>query len=81
MDRPRRSARQPVKAPTLVAPESSQKAKPKPAQEADPEKTFKMLMESSKSDLVSLDMQVCILACERLSFCLVSCVIDLSCKL
>ncbi|PPQ67621.1 hypothetical protein CVT26_006831 [Gymnopilus dilepis] len=57
MDRPRRSARQPVKAPTLVAPESSQKAKPKPAQEADPEKTFNMLMESSKSDLVSLDMQ------------------------
>lgn len=59
MDRPRRSTRQPVKAPQLVRPEPPPRViKRKPAAEVDPEKMLKTLLESSKSDLVSLDMNV-----------------------
>ncbi|KDR66165.1 hypothetical protein GALMADRAFT_259624 [Galerina marginata CBS 339.88] len=57
MDRPRRTVRQPVKAPQLVAPEPVPRViKQKPTPEIDPEKFIKTLLESSKSDLVSLDM-------------------------
>lgn len=70
MERPRRSARQPIKAPTLVASEPSRPVKRRPTPEVDPEKTFKTLLESSKSDLASLDMHVCVSAGERPSFVL-----------
>jgi len=65
MDRPRRSARQPIKGPTLITPESPVRViKRKPATttantaEIDPEKQLKILLTSSKSDLVSLEMTV-----------------------
>ncbi|KAF8966806.1 Asx homology domain-containing protein [Flammula alnicola] len=58
MDRPRRSVRNPVKAPQLLVPEPVARViKRKSTPEAvDPEKQLKILLESSKSDLVSLDM-------------------------
>lgn len=74
MDRPRRSTRQPVKAPQLVRPEPPRVAKRKSAAEVDPEKMLKTLLESSKSDLVSLDMNVRMcFALERIIFGLFSC--------
>lgn len=59
MDRPRRSTRQPAKAPTLVATAVSQRApKRKAPAEVDPQKQLHTLLHSSKSDLASLDMTV-----------------------
>ncbi|KAF9554241.1 hypothetical protein CPC08DRAFT_727305 [Agrocybe pediades] len=57
MDRPRRTIRQPVKAPQLVGPEPAPRvSKRKATPEVDPEKFIKTILESSKSDLVFLDM-------------------------
>jgi DNA topoisomerase VI subunit B len=63
MDRPRRTVRPTAKLAQALAPEPkvparTTKAKPAP-DPVDPQKQLKMLLESSKSDLVSLDMHVC----------------------
>lgn len=60
MDRPRRSTRPPAKAPTLVTAVSQRAPKRKAPAEVDPQKQLNTLLHSSKSDLASLDMTVCV---------------------
>ncbi|PPR01543.1 hypothetical protein CVT24_001854 [Panaeolus cyanescens] len=57
MDRPRRSTRQPAKEPKVVANEgTSQPTKRKVSEPVDPEKQLKTLLQSSKSELASIEI-------------------------
>ncbi|KIM37513.1 hypothetical protein M413DRAFT_423424 [Hebeloma cylindrosporum] len=56
MDRPRRTVRQPIKPPQTVAPEPIARPTKRRLPTPDPADYLKTLLESSKSDLVSLDM-------------------------
>jgi hypothetical protein len=58
MDRPRRTVRQPIKPPQTIAPEPTARATKRSLPTPDPADHLKMLLESTKSDLVSLDMNV-----------------------
>lgn len=60
MDRPRRTVRQPIKPPQTIAPEPTVRATKRSLPTPDPVDHLKTLLESTKSDLVSLDMNVCI---------------------
>jgi hypothetical protein len=58
MDRPRRTTRQPVKTAKVVV--ASDPAPRVAKRKVDPEQRLNILLESSKSELTSMDLPVCI---------------------